>query len=79
MNGGSLIGRSTASADDGIESVDSIRTSHAPSRRWSFGDAPNGGILTSLAISAVRQAAGVTHKDPLSVSTHFVRKVGRID
>jgi hypothetical protein len=44
--------------------------------RWSFGDAPNGGILTSLAITAARQAEGVTHKDPLSVSTHFVRKVG---
>lgn len=48
------------------------------SDQWSFGSAPNGGILTSLAISAARKAAGVTHRDPLSVSTHFVHKVHRL-
>lgn len=47
------------------------------SDQWSFGTAPNGGILTSLAISAARKAAGGSHKDPLSVSTHFVQKVNR--
>ena len=76
VNGAHLIDRPPP-LEDGC--VGSSHTSHTPSHRWSFGIAPNGGILTSLAISAARQAAGVTHKDPLSVSTHFVRKVGRID
>lgn len=46
-------------------------------RRWSYGDAPNGGILTSLAISAARRVTSRQHQDPLSVSTYFVKKVRR--
>jgi len=39
------------------------------SDRWNIGSAPNGGYLTSVAVSAL--AASVPHPDPLSVSSHF--------
>ncbi|EKU23212.1 hypothetical protein NGA_0713700 [Nannochloropsis gaditana CCMP526] len=62
-------------------------SSHLPSRprvfqgyldeRWSYGDAPNGGILTSMAITAARRLSSPARPDPLSVSTYFVKKVRR--
>jgi hypothetical protein len=45
--------------------------------RWSYGDAPNGGILTSMAITAARRLSSPARPDPLSVSTYFVKKVRR--
>ncbi|MGD8830702.1 MAG: thioesterase family protein [Pseudomonadales bacterium] len=38
---------------------------------WSIGENPNGGYLTSLALSAVLDA--VPHPDPISLTTHFLR------
>lgn len=40
--------------------------------RWSVGDAPNGGYLMSMAISAARKE--LRFRDPLSVSVHFTAK-----
>lgn len=39
---------------------------------WSIGGNPNGGYLLSLAVAALREAAD-GHRDPLSVTAHYLR------
>ncbi|MEO6626884.1 MAG: thioesterase family protein [Burkholderiaceae bacterium] len=39
---------------------------------WSIGSNPNGGYLLSLAVAALREAASA-HRDPLSVTAHYLR------
>lgn len=39
---------------------------------WSIGGNPNGGYLLSLAVAALREASA-GHRDPLSVTAHYLR------
>ena len=39
---------------------------------WSIGGNPNGGYLLALAVAALREASG-RHRDPLSVTAHYLR------
>jgi len=38
---------------------------------WNIGDNPNGGYLVSIALNTLRQS--VSHPDPVSVTTHYLR------
>lgn len=54
--------------------VDSASTFTAQvSKKWSIGDAPNGGFLMYLAIKAAAECTG-SHVDPLSFTAYYVTK-----
>lgn len=45
------------------------------SDQWSIGDAPNGGMLVAMGITAMQQALIDTeHRDPLTLTAHFLGK-----
>lgn len=41
---------------------------------WSIGDSPNGGYLMCVAINAARECIGQIHRDPFTITAHYVNK-----
>ena len=54
-----------------VERIDDHRWRGRVSAAWNIGDNPNGGYLLSIATRALQDA--VSHPDPLSITTHYLR------
>lgn len=54
-----------------VEQIDDHRWRGRVSAAWNIGDNPNGGYLLSIATGALQ--AAVSHPDPLSITTHYLR------
>jgi acyl-CoA thioesterase len=51
---------------------DSLKSKGFITNKYSIGDAPNGGYLMAMGISAIRQS--IPFRDPLSITAHYISK-----
>jgi hypothetical protein len=71
-----LFDHDTAVKKIGISNIDNniMKFRSKITDNYSIGDAPNGGYLMCIAINAAREYIGPIHRDPFTITAHFLNK-----